>query len=90
MRFKPAAGAELVQFAGGKDYLEVTINSSKKFYEVLAMLQKKVEYFKGKSILFYVANEFAVYPNAILRDIFENFGSGGYLTVNYSPNEAWG
>ena len=88
--FKPAPGAEKVT-AGGKDYLEVTMGGSKRFSEVLANLQKKIPYFKEqKSILFYVSNTFAVYPNSFVRDIYNNFGSGGYLTVNYALNEAWG
>ena len=80
----------MVQFPGGKDYLEVTINGSKKFSEVLTLLQKKISYFKDKSILFYVSNTFAVYPNSILRDVYNNFGAGGFLVVNYAVNEAWG
>ena len=70
--------------------MEVTINGSKRFSEVLASLQKKVPYFKDKSILFYVSNTFAIYPNALLRDVYNNFGAGGFLVVNYAVNEAWG
>ena len=80
----------MVQFPGGKDYLEVSINGSKTFSEVLTLLQKKISYFKDKSILFYVSNTFAVYPNSVLRDVYNNFGSGGFLNVNYAVNEAWG
>ena len=87
--FKPAPGAEKV-VSKGKDYLEVTIKGDKSFAEILTNLQKKLPYFKDKYFLFYVSNQFAVYPNAILRDIYNNFGSGGYLTVNYALNEAWG
>ena len=87
--FKNAPGAEKV-VVPGKDYLEISIKGDKTFAEILTNLQKKLDYFKDKSFLFYVCNQFAVYPNAIVRDIYNNFGSGGYLTVNYSLNEAWG
>ena len=88
--FKNAPGAEQVVVPGGRNYLEITIKGEKTFAEILANLQKKLDYFKGKSFLFYVCNQFAVYPNAIVRDIYTNFGSGGYLTVYYALNEAWG
>ena len=43
---------------------------------------------------FYVNQTFPVFPNAILRDIYDNFGSkeGGEktLTLHYSSIEAWG
>ena len=88
--FKPAPGAEKVT-STGKENLEITIGGGKTFSEVLAYLKKKIPYFTTKkTFLFYVSNTFAVYPNALLRDIYNNFGSGGQLTVNYAINEAWG
>ena len=88
--FKPAPGAQKVT-SPGKENLEVTVGGAKKFSDILMNLKKKIEYFRSqKSFLFYVSNTFAVYPNACVRDIYENFGSGGALTVNYSVNEAWG
>ena len=74
-----------------KDFLEATTGAGKTFAEIFAILAKRYDYFKNqKSFLFYVANTFAVYPNARLRDIYENFGSGGVLIVNYALNELWG
>ena len=75
----------------GKENLEVTVGGGKKFSEVLANLRKKIPYFQTqKSFLFYVSSTFAVYPNATVRDIYSNFGSGNQLIVNYAINEAWG
>ena len=88
--FKPAPGAEKVK-SGGKENLEVTVSGAKTFAEILDNLKKKIPYFKTqKTFLFYVSNTFAVYPSASIRDIYENFGSGGALTINYAVNEAWG
>ena len=88
--FKPAPGAEKVT-SPGRENLEVTVGGGKNFSEILNNLKKKIEYFRTqKTFLFYVSNTFAVYPSACIRDIYENFGSGGALTINYSVNEAWG
>ena len=69
--------------------------SSKRFYEILELLRKNFDAFKKKnSFYFYVNQVFPVYPNAILRDIYENFGSkegnDKLLTLHYSSIEAWG
>ena len=87
--FRPAPGAAFFEF-NGKQYLEITIKSSNTFAKVLTNLQKKFDYFKDQSFLFYIANQFAVYPNALVRDIYSNFGTGGNLTINFSPTEIWG
>ncbi len=67
------------------------MGGSKTFAELLGFLQKKFDYFKTeKTFLFYISNTFAVYPNALVRDIYNSFGSGGSLTIYYAINEAWG
>ena len=77
----------------GKDHLPVTVNGSKTFYEIHELLKKKFEAFR-KPINFYVNQTFVVFPNAVLRDIYENFGTkegnDKSLTVHYTPTEAWG
>ena len=59
------------------------------YYEKISTLLKK-----KNSFYFYVNQVFPVYPNAILRDIYENFGSkegnDKLLTLHYSSIEAWG
>ena len=57
----------------------------------MQFLGKKIDkYFKEKSILFYVANTFTVYPNELLRDIYNNFGASDCLYINYVETDAWG
>ena len=74
-----------------KDYFEVAIGGGKTFYEIQELLGKKVNsYFKEKSILFYVSNTFAVCPNTLLRDVYNNYGTSDFLNINYADNEAWG
>ena len=49
---------------------------------------------KKNSFYFYVNQVFPVFPNAYLRDIYENFGSKEgnekLITLHYSSIEAWG
>ena len=86
------AGPSAVQIVSpGKEFLEAKTGPEKTFAEILKSLVKRYDFFKQQSnIYFYVSNTFAVYPNARLRDIYENFGAGGVLTVNYGIGELWG
>jgi hypothetical protein len=90
VRFKPGANTELISPTPEKGYLEITISGAKRFSDIYNTLKKKFPYFKENSILFYLSQTFAVYPNAYLKDVYTNFGSGGVLTVTYVINEAWG
>ena len=93
--FKPASTSDELVVLPGRDYLAVTVNGSSRFLEILEKLKKNFEAFRKKNNFnFYVNQTFAVYPNALLRDIYENFGtkegSEKTLTVHYSSIEAWG
>ena len=73
--------------------MAVTVGGGKRFFEILELLRKNFEAFR-KPINFYVNQTFPVFPNALLRDIYENFGSKEgsekALTLHYSSIEAWG
>ena len=93
--FKPASTLDELVVSKGKDHLVVTVGGSKRFYEILELLRKNFEAFrKHNSFYFYVNQVFPVYPNAYLRDIYENFGSKEgnekLITLHYSSIEAWG
>ena len=70
-----------------------TVKGNKRFFEVHELLKKKFKAFEGP-INFYASQTFPVYPNAYLRDIYENFGTkegnDKGLTLHYSKIEAWG
>ena len=78
----------------GQDYLAITIKGSTRFYEILEKLGKKFPAFKKQNYFFYANQSFVVFPNAFLRDIYENFGSKEgtekTLSLHYSAIEAWG
>ena len=71
----------------------MTVSGSKTFYEIHETLKKKFETFR-KPMYFYVSQTFVVFPNALLRDIFEHFGTkegqDRLLNVHYSSIPAWG
>ena len=91
--FKPASTTDELVVSQGKDHLVATVGGAKSFLEIHDLLKKKFAAFR-KPINFYVNQTFPVYPNALLRDIYENFGtkegSDKTLTLHYSSIEAWG
>ena len=93
LTFKPASTHDELVVCLGKDALIATVGGSKRFFEIHEILKKKFEAFR-KPINFYVNQTFPVFPNALLRDIYENFGSKEgsekALTLHYSSIEAWG
>ena len=77
--FKPASTTDELVVSQGKDHLVATVGGAKSFLEIHDLLKKKFAAFR-KPINFYVNQTFPVYPNALLRDIYEKpFYSFEYL-----------
>ena len=91
---KPANTTDEMVVSPGKDYLAITTKGSLRFYEILEKLKKNFEPFRKKTFYFYANQTFVIYPNAFLRDIYDNFGNkesqDKTLSLHYSSIEAWG
>ena len=91
---KPANTTDEMVVSPGKDYLAITTKGSLRFYEILEKLRKSFPAFREKNFNFYANQSFVVFPNAFLRDIYENFGNKEgkekTLSLHYSSIEAWG
>ncbi len=76
----------------GDTHLELTLKGDNTFASLMARLRKKFNTVikDNESFIFCVGNNFAVCPNATLKDVYNNFNCAGKLIIKYSLTEAWG
>ena len=72
--------------------LELTFKGDSTFATLMARLRKKFKSVikENENFIFFVGNNFAILPTATLKDVYDNFNSGGRLILNYALNMAWG
>ncbi|KAJ0264010.1 Ubiquitin-like protein ATG12B [Hirschfeldia incana] len=63
------------------------ISGSEKFAKVIDFLGKQLH---SDSVFVYVNSAFSPNPDELVIDLFNNFGIGGKLVVNYASSMAWG
>ena len=71
------------------DFIKAPARSN--FARIHELLKKQFEkIFKNNSVFFSIGTEFFIYPNAIVRDLFNNFQIDGELIIRYQINEPFG
>lgn len=72
--------------------LELKMKGDSTFGFLMSKLRKKFSSVikDDETFIFYVGNNFAICPNSTLKDVYNNFNSGGRLIINYALNVAWG
>lgn len=79
--FRATGGAPILKQAKFK------VEASEKFAKVIDFLRRQLH---RETVFLYINSAFSPNPDETILDLFENFGIGGKLEVNYACSMAWG
>ena len=70
--------------------MKFKLDSSQRFATIHAFVRKQLGLNAGQQLFCYVRSAFAPALDTTVAELFQCFGVGGELIVNYSMTEAWG